>query len=209
MPDSRLPKSYSKGIAVTIWPEPSIHVMRGGRVTYELRISNYDRGDARGVRVRLPYDRRQMRPIASRIDRDKGGWVSRVTDCEVEVTFGPADGKAGRTGLLVFEVATTPSNGTVLDLRPSYTWWDSVDGEGPYRTNWQPVIVNDGPATAPWVWTGVTPSVGTAGTIHTFDSNRFVPGEGIITWLNTPSGIRTLDLQRARRHVVRPGLRHF
>jgi hypothetical protein len=182
-------------IAVTIWPEPSIHVMRGGRLTYELRITNYDRGNARGVRVNLPYDRRQMRPIASRLDSAKGDWVSRVTDREVEVTFGPVDGNAGRTGLLVFEVGATPGNGTILDIRPSYTWWDDNDNQGPYRTNWPPVIVGDGPATAPWVSTGVTPTEGVAGTKHIFLSNRFAPGEGIITWLNTPSGVRALDLR--------------
>ena len=41
----------------------------------------------------------------------------------------------------------------------------------------------------------MAPTVGQAGTIHTFDSNRFMPGEGIITWLNTPSGVRALDLR--------------
>jgi hypothetical protein len=194
-PTPRPRPTHRADIAVTVWPEPSIHVMRGGCLTYELRITNYDRGDARGVRVTLPYDRRQMRPIASRLDRDKGDWVSRVTDREVEVTFGLVDGKAGRTGLLVFEVATTPGDGTILDVRPSYTWWDSVDDEGPYQTNWPPVIVGDGPATAPWVATGVTPTVGGVGTIHTFDSNRFMPSEGIVTWLNTPSGVRALDLR--------------
>jgi hypothetical protein len=194
-PTPRPRPTHRADIAVTVWPEPSIHVMRGGRLTYELRVNNYDRGDARGVRVRLPYDRRQMRPIASRLDRDKGDWVSRVTDREVEVTFGPVDGKAGRTGLLVFEVAAALSNGTILDMRPSYTWWDGTSEEGPYRANWPPVIVGEGPASAPWVATGVTPTVGEAGTIHTFESNRFAPGEGIITWLNTPSGVRALDLR--------------
>ena len=136
-----------------------------------------------------------MRPVASRLDRDKGDWVSRVTDREVEVIFGSVDGKAERRGLLVFEVATTLANGTILDMRPSSIWWDSDSDEGPYRANWAPVIVGDGPATAPWVATGVTPTVGRAGTIHTFDSNRFMPGEGIVTWLNTPSGVRALDLR--------------
>jgi hypothetical protein len=136
-----------------------------------------------------------MRPIASRLDRDKGDWVSRVTDGEVEVTFGSVDGKSGRTGLIVFEVTSMSGNGTILDMRPSYTWWDGDDDEGPHRTNWPPVILGDGPTTAPWVATGVTPVVGEAGTIHTFYSNRFMPDEGIVTWLNTPSGVRALDLR--------------
>ena len=70
-PTPRPNPTYRADIAVTIWPEPSIHVMRGGRLTYELRVTNYGRGDARGVRITLPYDRHQMQPVASRLDRDQ------------------------------------------------------------------------------------------------------------------------------------------
>jgi hypothetical protein len=118
-----------------------------------------------------------------------------VTDQEVEVTFGPLDGKAGRSGQVVFEVATTLANATILDMRPSYSWWDEQGEVGPARTNWAPVLIGDGPASAPWVWTEVTPTTGAAGTTHTFLSNRFAPNEGIYTWLNTPSGVKALDLR--------------
>jgi hypothetical protein len=182
-------------IALTVWAEPSIYVMRSGRLTYELRLTNYDKGDAKHVRVTLPYDRRQMRLIASGLDAAKGDWVSRVTDQNVEVTFGAIEGQGQRTGRLMFEVASSLRNDTILDMRASYTWWDSADDYGPYRSNWMPVLVGNGPATAPWVWTQVTPQAGAAGTTHTFLSNRFTPGEGIITWLNTPSGVRALDLR--------------
>jgi hypothetical protein len=182
-------------ITVTTWPEPSIHVMRGGRLVYDLRVTNYDRGSAERIRVNLPYDRHQMRPIGSRLDGAKGDWVSRLTDREIEVTFGPVDGNAKRTGQLVFEVATALANGTFLDMRPSYVWSDDHGEQGSYRTNWVPVLVGNGPATAPWVWTQVTPAIGVSGTIHTFLSNRFAPDEGIITWLNTPGGVRALELR--------------
>jgi hypothetical protein len=182
-------------IAVTTWPEPSIYVMRGGRLVYDLRITNYDSGSAEHTRVTLPYDRRQMRPIGSRLEGAKGDWVSRVTDRAIEVTFGEIAGKAGRSGQLVFEVATTLGNDTVLDMRPTYEWSDDQGDRGPYATNWAPVLVGNGPATAPWVWTQVTPTSGAPGTTHTFLSNRFAPDEGIVTWLNTPSGVRALDLR--------------
>jgi hypothetical protein len=195
MPTPQPQPSARADIAVTVWPEPSIYVMRGGRLTYELRITNYGRGDAKAVRVTLPYDRRQMRPVASRLDSTKGDWVSHLTDREIEVTFGPIDGKAGRTGMLVFDVATTLGNDSILDTRPSYLWWDDQDDYGSYRTNWAPVLVGNGPATAPWVWAEVRPTAGVPGTVHSFLSNRFAPGEGIITWLNTSSGVRALDLR--------------
>jgi hypothetical protein len=182
-------------IAVTVWPEPSIYVARGGRVVYELRVKNYDRGSASTVRVTLPYDRGQMRPVASSFDRKKGDWVSRLTDNEVTVTFGPVARDEYRTGRLVFEVNTTLPNDTVLDLRPRYEWVDERGDHGDYLTNWAPVLVGNGPATAPWVWTQVTPGSGPVGTVHTFVSNRFTPGEGIITWLNTPRGVQSLDLR--------------
>lgn len=182
-------------IAVTTWPEPSIYVPRGGRLVYNLRAINYDRGDAKQTRVTLPYDRRQMRPIGSRLDRAKGDWVSRLSDQEIEVTFGPIDGKGERSGQLLFEVGAALANDTLLDVRPSYLWRDDGGEEGPYRTNWAPVLVGNGPATAPWVWTQVTPNSGVPGTTHTFLSNRFAPDEGIITWLNTPAGVRALDLR--------------
>ncbi len=34
-----------------------------------------------------------------------------------------------------------------------------------------------------------------AGTKHSFSSNRFLPGEAITTWLNTPQGVRALSLR--------------
>jgi hypothetical protein len=187
-------------IAVTTWPEPSIYVMRGGRLTYNLRVINYDRGDANQIRVTLPFDQRQMRPIGSRLDRAKGDWVSRISNHDIEVTFGPVDGKAERSGQVIFEVATTLANDTLLDMRPSYLWGDDHGDEGPLRGNWAPVLVGNGPATAPWVWTQVTPASGAPGTTHTFLSNRFAPDEGIITWLNTPSGVRALELRGVADH---------
>jgi hypothetical protein len=36
---------------------------------------------------------------------------------------------------------------------------------------------------------------GYAGTTHHFFSDRFIPGEGIITWLNTPDGVEALELR--------------
>jgi hypothetical protein len=194
-PTPRPRPSERADIAVTIWPEPSIYVTRGGRLVYDLRIFNYDQGSAENIRVILPFDRRQMRPIGSRLDRAKGDWVSRLTDREVEVTFGAIDGKASRTGQLMFEINTSLGNDTILDMRPSYIWQDGHGDEGPYTANWAPVLVGNGAATAPWVWTTVTPIRGVPGTIHTFLTNRFTPGEGIVTWLNTPSGVRALELR--------------
>ncbi|HEU4321514.1 MAG TPA: hypothetical protein VFS21_00060 [Roseiflexaceae bacterium] len=183
-------------IAVTIWPAPSILAPRGSRITYELRVRNYaDKGDAERIEVTIPYNRSQMRPVASTLDRTKGDWVSSVTDREVVVTFGPLDRQSSRTGKLVFEVGGTLANGTILDVRPSYTWVDERGVIGPQPSNWAPVVIANGPSNGAWVWTQVTPASGPAGTTHTFLSNRFIPGEGVVTWLNTPRGVQPLDLK--------------
>ncbi len=183
-------------IAVAIWPEPSILAARGSRITYELRARNYaDKGDAERIQVTIPYNNRQMRPVASTLDRSKGDWVSSVTDREVVVTFGPLDRESSRSGKLVFEVGGALANGTILDVRPSYTWVDERGMIGPQSSNWAPVVIANGPANGAWVWTQVTPASGPAGTTHTFLSNRFIPGEGVVTWLNTPRGVRALDLK--------------
>lgn len=31
--------------------------------------------------------------------------------------------------------------------------------------------------------------------MHRFFTDRFIPGEGIIPWLNTPSGVKPLDVR--------------
>ena len=41
----------------------------------------------------------------------------------------------------------------------------------------------------------VEPFAGSAGTTHHFFSDRFIPGEGVVTWLNTPDGVEPLELR--------------
>src|SRR5688500_8073646 len=44
-------------VAVTIWPKPSIRVIRGGVLSFEIRLANYGAGSADTTRVRVPYSR--------------------------------------------------------------------------------------------------------------------------------------------------------
>lgn len=41
----------------------------------------------------------------------------------------------------------------------------------------------------------VDPVRGPVGTTHRFFTDRFIPEEGIVTWLNTPTGVKSLDLR--------------
>lgn len=180
-------------IAAAIWPEPSIIVMRSAPLTYELRLRNYGKGEAKRALVTLPYANSQLAVISSRFT-DPRDWVSAVTSDHVDVTFGPIAAGEYRTAAIIFRVREALPDRTVISMRASYSWDDHRSG-GAWRSNWAPVLVGAGNAGAPWVPLWVDPLGGPAGTTHHFFSDRFIPSEGIYTWLNTPQGVRPLELR--------------
>jgi hypothetical protein len=180
-------------LAVTIWPWPSIIVVPGGQLAYELRVKNYGRGDATSAVVTLPYTTRQLVVIDS-LFSDPGDWVSEVADDHLDVSFGPLEEGEYRTAVIIFHVNATLPDQAVISMRASYTWSDRRDG-GDWKSNWAPVLVGAGNESAPWVWLTVDPLGGWPGTTHHFYTDRYIPGEGIYTWLNTPDGVRALELR--------------
>ena len=180
-------------IAVSVWPSPSIRVMRGATLQYELRVKNYGEGGANQVRVTLPYVGSQMRARDSSFTRSTD-WVSALTSDRVTVTFGPIAPGQSVTAQVRFTVSTTLPDDTVINMRASYDWSDA-GGSSSWRTNWAPLLVGSGNATASWLWMTVNPSAGAPGTTHRFFTDRFIPGEGIVTWLNTPAGVKALTLK--------------
>jgi hypothetical protein len=190
-PRPRLPKSAD--VAVTIWAAPSIRVARAGTLEYQVRVKNYGHGIAQSTTVDLPYNKQQVQVRDSRFSR-AGDWISELNDDTVAATFGPIAAGESASGTIVFHVGANLPNDTVLSVRATYSWSDSArDGEG--RSNWAPVLVGGGNDSAPWAWAIVSPTAGAAGTTHRFFSDRFIPNEGIITWLNTPTGVRPLELR--------------
>jgi hypothetical protein len=180
-------------IAVTLWPAPSIRVARDGTLAYEIRVRNYGDGAAEAIQVRLPYNKLQLTVTGSKFN-DPDDWVSELKDDHVTVTFGGLKSDASRTATIFFRVNRVLPDDTVLSMRASYTWNDERrDGQG--SSNWAPVLVGGGNDSAPWVWVRVDPFAGAAGTTHHFFSDRFIPGEGVVTWLNTPDGVRPLELR--------------
>ncbi|HET9221930.1 MAG TPA: hypothetical protein VFO07_05465, partial [Roseiflexaceae bacterium] len=180
-------------VAVTLWPAPSIRVARDGTLAYEMRVRNYGDGAAEQIQVRLPYDRQRLTVTSSKFN-DPSDWVSELKDDHVTVTFGRLSADKSRTATIFFRVNRTLPDNTVLTMRASYTWnGEQSDGHG--SSNWAPVLVGGGNDSAPWVWVQVDPFAGRAGTTHHFFSDRFIPGEGVVTWLNTPDGVKPLDLR--------------
>ena len=187
------PQAPAADLAVTIWPEPSIRVARDALLIYEIRVRNYGAGPANLTRVTLPYTTTQLTVIGGRFTR-AGDWISELTNERVTVTFAPIGRESYQTAAIVFRVNPTLADNTVLSMRAIATWSDARRG-GSGFSNWAPVLVGGGNDSAAYVWLIVDPPVGTASTRRLVYSDRFIPGEGIYTWLNTARGPQPLDLR--------------
>jgi hypothetical protein len=187
------PAPVPADVATTLWPSPSIRVARNGTLAYEIRVKNYGEGEAGGNSVRLPYNKQQMTVVDSRFNKP-GDWVSELADDHVTVTFGRISPGEYRTATIIFRVNGWLPDNTVIHMRATAAWSDGAGG-GSTRTNWAPILVSPANASAGWVWTEVDPLGGWPGTNHRFFSDRFIPGEGIVTWINTPGGVKPLDLR--------------
>lgn len=188
------PRPTPADIAVTIWPAPSIRVARGELLTYEIRLANYGGASASSVRVRMPYPRQQVTLLDARFTPGSGDWVSAIENDAVIVTFGPLAAGARRSATLVYRVGATVANDSVINMRAAASWSDAASG-GSTLSNWAPVLVGSGNATSAYLWLAVTPTHGRAGTTHRFFTDRYIPGEGVVAWLNTPTGVAPLDLR--------------
>lgn len=181
-------------VAVTIWPKPSIRVTRGGVLAYDVHVKNYGGGTASSTRVRIPYSRQQMSLIGTSFTPGSGDWVSANETDYLMVTFGALAANTDRTATLTFRTNAALPTDTVINTRASATWSDGRTG-GAGATNWAPVLVGAGDANSPYLWLTVTPASGKAGTVHTFFTDRYIPGEGVMGWLNTPAGVKPLDIK--------------
>jgi hypothetical protein len=187
------PRRTGGDLAVTIWPSPSIHVARGGTLEYQIRLKNYGAGNVNGAHVTLPYSNGQLTVLDGRMTK-AGDWISELANDHITVNFGPFTPGEYRTATIVFRVNAALPDNSVINIRAAYTWSDA-GGSIAWTSNWAPLLARGGDASAPWLWLMVNPVEGTAGTTHRFFTDRFIPGEGIYTWLNTPSGIRALSLR--------------
>lgn len=181
-------------VATAMWPTPSIRVIRGGILAYQVRLLNHGQGEASGVRLRIPYPRQQMTLISTSFAAGSGDWISAIETDAITVTFGPLAAGGRRTATLNFHVASNMPNETVIHMRGAHTWSDARSG-GSGATNTTPILVGVGNADSAYLWLSATPTAGKAGTVHQFFTDRFIPGEGVIPWLNTPSGVRPLELR--------------
>lgn len=188
------PTGQGADVALTLVATPSIRVARDGTLVYQLRLNNYGQSAASGVQITLPYNRQQVTLTNASFVTGSGDWVSAIGDATITVNFGPIAAGAQRSAYLYQRVAGALPNDAVISVRATYRWSDNrVGGSG--ASNWAPVLVGGGNDTSAYLWLTVSPASGKAGTLHRFYTDRFIPGEGVVTWLNTPSGVKPLDLR--------------
>lgn len=173
-------------LAVVLRASPSIRVARDGTLSIEVRLANPSDRDVDRTVVRVDYDRDLMSLRSRSLDRrDKLG---KVTSDYVEVLFGRLDHGRERKATLRFRVGKRLGDNTVLAVRAHATW----SGRGTV-SNWTPVLVGGGNDTSPYAWMEVQPERGRAGSTHRFFTDRFIPGERVAFWLNTPRGVEGLS----------------
>ena len=187
------PDRDDSDVAVTLWPEPSIRAARGGLVTYTVRIANYGTQTAERTVVTLPFQERHLSLVTAGLDASRGDWVSAVSNTRVELSFGPLAGGAKRAGTLTFRVNGTLATDTILDMRAGFSWSDRTTNHTGIGSNWAPVLVGSGNDSAPYVWLKIDPTSGIPATTYQVISNRYLPGEGVLTWLNTPIGVKPFE----------------
>jgi len=188
------PPPPAADISVVVWPQPSIRVMRGGILRYAVRITNHGEGEASEVFVRLPYPRQQLAWQYATFTPGSGDYVSRVEGDAVVTRFEVLAPGKSRIATLTYRTSSFLANDAVVNLRAAYSWKDERSG-GCGAANWTPVLVGAGDADSPYLWMARSPSSGRPGTDFQFFSDRFLPGEGVYVWLNTPWGVRPTELQ--------------
>lgn len=164
-------------------------VAPGDTLRLKIHVENEsDEEDLLRVEVTLKYAADKLTIIGSRLN-DDDDWVSDRDDGEVTVTFGRIDADESRSATLEFLVNPNLSDNTKLQGDAEYKWYAETD-DGEDDTDEYEVLVLDPTITAQ---ANITPGEGPAGTVYQIYANRFWPDEIVVTWLNTPDGVKALD----------------
>ncbi len=184
----------SADISITLTPDPNVSVTPGSILAYQLRVRNFSSSDAARVLVHMPYDPHQLTVLDAQFTGTED-WVTGVQGDYLTMSFEDVDGNSTRTATIRMLVAEQLPAGSVIYMWAGYGWDDDNGGGEGYSANAAPVVVAEQPVNSGAAWLSVDPQVGPPGTIYSFFSDRFAPGERFSTTLNTPQGTQPLDLQ--------------
>lgn len=181
---------------------PSVLVSPGDTLTYELEVRNVATSDAPEVQVILSYDpdHLELEGAAFELDRDFVGSTESddVNRNQVTVIFKDLDDQTARTGTLTMRVNPALESGTVIETFASWFWIDAQGIRSRRDSNAAPVVAVAGTTVhVPYAWVVATPNVTTPETTIEFFSNRFLPEETVVFWLNAPGDVQ-LPLNRER-----------
>jgi hypothetical protein len=185
-------------VSVIIRPAPSIQVVAGDIISYQVRARNDGKGDASHVKIRLNYAPSQLSIEAVAFERENG-WVPKQETGSLFIEFPAVGGEKSRSCVVRARTAADLPNETIIHLWAEYNYLDEGGNLAKQnRGNAAPVLVGNVPLTSRWKWMAVEPQSGKVGTTFRFFSNRFVPGEHIKSYLISRDGIhrrRSLDSQ--------------
>lgn len=181
-------------IAVTLLPDPNILVMPGQTVRYTIRIKNDGVAPADFIQVTLPYDP-AMLSVAEAVFTRETDWVTARKKDRITLMFREVEPDGVVTADVLMQVADTLPQGTVIDMWAKYQWGDGRDGENDKLTNAAPLVVSGTSMSAPWSWMTVQPPAGPPSTTFGFLSDRFLPNEAVVFWLNTVNGPLSIGKQ--------------
>jgi hypothetical protein len=173
--------------------EPGIMVARGGVLNYIIEVENVGEADAAFTRVRFSYEDEHVTLSGSQFEAPDKDWVTDVesrdiTREQVLVTFGDLNPGETRTATLIFEVNDNLEDNTVINSFARFNWTDGRGDRSTYMSNSVPVLVGSGNIHTDFAWLGAEPEVAPQGNTHIFFSNRYLPEEPVVFWLNLPDG---------------------
>lgn len=172
---------------------PGIMVARGGVLRYIVQVENVGEHDAAFTRVRFSYDDDHITLSGSEFAAPDKDWVTDVesrdiTREQVLVTFGDLNPGETRTATLLFEVNNNLEDNTVINSFASFNWTDGSGDRSTDMSNSVPVLVGGGDIHTEFAWLGAEPDTVPQGNTLIFFSNRYLPEEPVVFWLNLPDG---------------------
>lgn len=198
------PNKTEPDIFVSIWATPNVWVTRGGTLTYEIRVKNVGDDVAEEVPVYLPYNPSYITVVGA---SSETGLVRLSQSAQDYVILTFVQVEVGQTYVahLQTQVSETLPDETILAMRASYEsrgqkaqagWRGTYSSPVPVQgdrtdtrklTNYLPILVGSVNESSPLVWMEGKPLSGEPGMVR-FTSDRFVPGELVSFWVNTPYG---------------------
>jgi uncharacterized repeat protein (TIGR01451 family) len=185
-------------VYATLHPEPGIAVAPGQTLVYRVEVENVGYVDASSVLVTLDYDPAHLTLLGAEFNTPKdwvsGLWTNEAGRENITITFSGLNENEIRSAAVLMQVnEILPNNtpmefGTVLQTWMKYYWYDPTGRRDDRQGNAAPVLVAPNPQDSDFVWMAVTPDAGTPDTPLTFYSDRFLPNETMVFWLNGPDG---------------------